>query len=362
MDEAIASGRVHHAWIFHGPKGVGKFTSALTFASLLLDASTQRTFSGEFEADPDSAAQKLLASGSHPDLHVVVKELAKFHEDKTVRDRKLTSIPVDVIREFLVKPATIAANVRGGGLADRVFIVDDADLLNHTAQNAVLKTLEEPPPGVVIILITSAEHELLPTIRSRSQRIYFSPLTQPHMTAWLNGWKTAEAADLMAAPDSDDEENDGSMSPEEEKYLLELAAGAPGVLVSAHESGLHKWWKQLGPMLVAAEKGQYTVEMGSLMADLVGKWSESFVEENDNASKEAANKDAAAWMYRLVGQYIHRRLREVARTSKDPAAVKPYLTMLDKVLEAEAETDSNVQAQFVMEKLSGELSIAGQKP
>jgi DNA polymerase-3 subunit delta' len=356
LDEAIDSSRVHHAWIFHGPKGVGKFTTALTFASLLLDPTTQKTFGGEFEADPSSQTQQLLAAGTHPDLFIIVKELAKFHSEQRVRDLKLTSIPADVVRDFLVKPATLASSVRTGSAAHKVFIVDDADLMNLHAQNALLKILEEPPPGVVIILVTSAEQELLPTIRSRSQRVYFSPLSQQQMSAW----RQTQAASQETAPLLDESEED-PMTPEEERFLFELAAGAPGVFEAAHESGLHAWWRQVGPMLVAAEKGQYTPEMGSSMADLVSKWAEAFVDEHDNASKEAANKDAAAWMFRLVGQYIQRRIREVARLPQSAAQLRVFLTMLEKIREAEMETDSNVNASFVFEKLSGELSLAAAK-
>jgi DNA polymerase-3 subunit delta' len=344
----MAAGRVHHAWIFHGPKGVGKFTAALTFASLLLDPTTKADASGVHDSPGDSDTRKQLRAGTHPDLFVIVKELAKFHDDPTVRDRKLTSIPVEVIRTFLVEHATLRPSMATGSTASRVFIVDDADLLNVYAQNALLKILEEPPPGVVIILVTSAEQELLPTIRSRSQRVYFGPLATHEMNAWL---ERSPAAALLG-------EGDGEpVSPEETDFLVRLAAGAPGVFLAAREGGIHAWWKQLGPMLVAAEKGQYSPEMGSLMAELIGKWAEAWVDSHDNASKEAANKDAAAWMFRLVGTHLQRRLAETARANKGPDTLEPILAMFDRLREAESEIDANVGAQFVMEKLSGELSL-----
>ena len=346
LDAAMAAGRVHHAWIFHGPKGVGKFTAALTFASLLLDPTTKADASGVHDSPGDSDTRKQLRAGTHPDLFVIVKELAKFHDDPTVRDRKLTSIPVEVIRTFLVEHATLRPSMATGSIASRIFIVDDADLLNVYAQNALLKILEEPPPGVVIILVTSAEQELLPTIRSRSQRVYFGPLATHEMNAWL---ERSPAAALLG---------DGEpVLPEETDFLVRLAAGAPGVFLAAREGGIHAWWKQLGPMLVAAEKGQYSPEMGSLMAELIGKWAEAWVDSHDNASKEAANKDAAAWMFRLVGTHLQRRLAETARANKGPDTLEPILAMFDRLREAESEIDANVGAQFVMEKLSGELSL-----
>ncbi len=347
LDAAMAAGRVHHAWIFHGPKGVGKFTAALTFASLLLDPATEANASGVHDSPGDSDTRRQLRAGTHPDLFVIVKELARFHEDPNVRDRKLTSIPAEVIRTFLVEHATLRPSMATESIASRVFIVDDADLLNIHAQNALLKILEEPPPGVVIILVTSAEQELLPTIRSRSQRVYFGPLTNPDMTVWLERAAAARGRD----------EPDEPMAPEEIGFLTQLAAGAPGVFLAARDGGIHAWWKQLGPMLVAAEKGQYSPELGALMADLVNKWAEAWVDEHDNASKEAANKDAAAWMFRLVGSYLQRRLAEIARANKGPESLEPILAMFERLREAESEIDANVQAAFVMEKLSGELSL-----
>jgi hypothetical protein len=344
LDAAMAAGRVHHAWIFHGPKGVGKFTAALTFASLLLDPDTEANAAGVHDSPGDSDTRKQLLAGTHPDLFVIVKELARFHEDPNVRDRKLTSIPAEVIRTFLVEHATLRPSMATGSVASRVFIVDDADLLNIHAQNALLKILEEPPPGVVIILVTSAEQELLPTIRSRSQRVYFGPLTVPDMTAWLE--RSAATRD-PGEP----------LAPDETVFLRRLAADAPGVFLAARESGIHAWWRQLHPLLVAAEKGQYSPELGAIMADLVNKWAEAWVDEHDNASKEAANKDAAAWMFRLVGTHLQERLAEIAKADKGPESLEPVLAMFERLREAESEIDANVQAAFVMEKLSGELSL-----
>jgi hypothetical protein len=353
FDDAMAAGRVHHAWIFHGPKGVGKRTAAITFASMLLDPTTQKGFSGEFEPDPASRTQELMKAGTHPDLFIIVKELAKYHEDPNVRDRKLTSISAEVIRSFLVEPATMKATVATTAAASRVFIVDDADLLNLHAQNALLKILEEPPPGVVFVLVTSAEQELLPTIRSRSQRVYFAPLTEPQMHAWHEQFSRREAkeAEIGSEPRELDADELG--------FLKDFAAGSPGVFVAARDGGMHAWWKQIGSMLVAAEKGQYSPEFGASMADLVTKWAEAFVDEHDNASKEAANKEAAAWMFRLVGHHVRRRMREAARGADGAAKVQAHLAMLEKLLEAETEIDANVNAAFVMEKLSGELSLIG---
>ena len=86
LDASITSGKVHHAWIFHGPQGIGKFTAALAFAALLLDPETTPDLTGKVRPDPGSRVQHLLRTGTHPDLHVIRKELARFSDNASVRN------------------------------------------------------------------------------------------------------------------------------------------------------------------------------------------------------------------------------------------------------------------------------------
>jgi DNA polymerase-3 subunit delta' len=336
LNTAIRSERIHHAWIFHGPQGVGKFTAALSFASLLLDPTTQATFDGRFEADPESEAQRLMNAGTHPDLHVIVKELARFHEDARVRDKKLTTIPIDVLRRFVLAPALLAPSQRTQSRAGKVFIIDEAHLLNHAGQNALLKILEEPPQRVVLILVTSSEDELLPTIRSRSQRVYFSPLTPPEMAHWVAS---------SGRPPAPQDEAD---------FLAGFSGGSPGVYTEAQASGIYLWWQRIEPMLREAAAGNYVLELGPAMAELVSAWAEKWVKDHQNASKEAANVAAAEWMFRLVGHSIRAGLHTGARRS--PPQVRVPLRMLDALREAQAEADGHVNAAFVMDKLAAELA------
>lgn len=332
---ALRAGRVHHAWIFHGPPGVGKFTTALAFAALLLDPTTQATFSGEMLADPDSQVQKLLGSGTHPDLFVVNKELAVYAQDASVRKSKQLFIAVDVIREFVLEPGLLGPTLRNEGAAGKVFIIDEAELMKRESQNAVLKFLEEPPGRVVIILVTSSEERLLPTIRSRCQRVFFGAISEPAMERWL-------------------ERQDWELSGEERAWLLKFAEGSPGVFSLAKQGGLYEWWTRLAPMLRGMETGSYAVEMAPAMTELVKGWAESWVDAHENASKEAANKAGADWMFRLLAGYWRARLARAAPVGKSG----PYLAAIDAVRSAEPEMDSNVNFEFVMEKLSAEMAAA----
>ncbi len=336
LDAAIASGRIHHAWIFHGPAGVGKFTTALAFAALILDPETAPDLTGRHRADPESAVQQRVRTGTHPDLHVIRKELALFSENPSVRSSKQMTIAKDVIDQRLLVPAYRAANL-GGGLVGKVFIVDEAELLdrstsNAVSQNALLKTLEEPPEGTVIILVTASEDRLLPTIRSRAQRVAFAPLTGDAMAQWLR------ESGLDAGRQTD--------------WLLAYASGSPGRFVEAMETGLASWAEQLAPGLDAADRGRYDPMLAPTMHTLVDGWAKAWVEQDDKRSKESANRMALDRLFSMIGEHARMRLRD-ERTA--PRA----LGMIDAIGRAESLLRSNVQPALVLEGLAADLPAGG---
>src|SRR5690606_31622066 len=115
--------------------------------------------------------------------------LAAYSEHDATRRAKQRNIPLAVLQEYLIEPAQLAGSGRSGAIASKVFVVDEAELMrsgSNEGQNAILKTLEEPPAGTIIILITSREEALLPTIRSRCQRVRFDSLSDADMQAWLD--------------------------------------------------------------------------------------------------------------------------------------------------------------------------------
>ncbi len=345
LTSAIAAGRIHHAWIFHGPPGVGKFTTALAFASVLLDPTTQISRADNLPAaDPASPVQRLLAAGSHPDLHVITKELAKFSDERQVREGKQITIAKDVVETHLIRPAALAPAMNSGGRASKVFIVDEAELLdrspyNAPTQNSILKTLEEPTPGNVIILVTSAEDRLLATIRSRCQRITFGRLPQASMNEWMRRGSI-------------------SLPPEGAQWLIEYADGSPGDLLQALATGLPAWNAALSPMLADMDRGRPTGELGPAMAALIEAEAQRLVKASPNVSKEASNKVAADAMFRLLSDHIRRALR-TAVNSPVPTGrmVQARLKCLDLVTEAERLIDTNVQALFVCSNLAAQMGV-----
>ncbi|HRP62428.1 MAG TPA: AAA family ATPase [Phycisphaerales bacterium] len=324
---ALRSQRVHHAWIFSGPLGVGKFTTAVEFARLLLDPDAAPTLTGEIESDPHSACSLLIDAGTHPDLHIIRKELARFSDDRQLREKKLTNMPLDVLRENMIggrdggeAPAYRTA-MRGHG---KVFIIDEAELLENTAQNAMLKTLEEPPAETFIILITSRPERLLPTIRSRCQHVRFTSLDDCAMQAWVTQAK-------LDCPR------------EELEWIIRFADGSPGVALIAAEYGFASWDRTLAPMLTEIDRGRFPVAMGETLAALVEEFAVAWVKKHDNASKDAANKDGLRHVLSLLATHARRNLLQ------DPYRAS---AMIDAIRETESQAAANVNLKMVLENLS----------
>lgn len=339
LEAALDADRLHHAWIFHGPRGVGKFTAALAFAALALDDTTARDLSGNLAADPESRVQTLLHSRSHPDLHVIAKELARFSEDSKVRSAKLATIPKDVIETHLLGPASMAAKINVGGAASKVFIVDEAELLDRSAtnasvQNSMLKTLEEPPAGTLIILVTSSEERLLPTIRSRCQRVRFGPIRDDAMQQWL-----------------DAEGYSGS----HQDWARRFGGGSPGKVKEAIETGLVEWHAQVQDMMDRLVAGHFPVEMGSVIGAMVESWASARVEADKRVSKEASNKDGADRMLSMLGEILREKIAQAA-ASGDEHAMELSAQRIEVLDRARGRLFANVPMGMVFEAMAAELA------
>jgi len=177
LTNSIRLNKVSHAYLFVGDKGVGKKTVAKAFAQTLQCE--------ERGIRPCMKCKSCLQaiSGNQPDIRMITHE-------KTV-------ISVDEIRTQLVNDAGIMPYAG----PYKVYIVPDAHLLNAASQNAMLKTIEEPPSYVVVILIVDNKEALLPTILSRCVTINFMPLPDKVITKYLMEKQMVPdyAADLAAA-------------------------------------------------------------------------------------------------------------------------------------------------------------------
>lgn len=175
LDRIVKKGKIANAYLFLGPEHVGKFTAALEFAGKLVG--NLSTGSGQVNSD----------------LIVIVPEI----EEKKGVIKKL-DIKVEAIRELQHK---LSLTSTGGKY--KAVIIDDAQRLNKMAQNALLKTLEEPNEKVVLILVSQNEKKILPTIASRCQKIKFGLVSETEM-----------------------------MGVSKEKEILFWALGRPGIAIS----------------------------------------------------------------------------------------------------------------------------------
>ena len=174
MQRAYTAQRMPHAYIFAGPEGVGKFKTAGELARLLLceNPTSEKTCGGDFA---DSCGRcnscRLFEAGSHPDFNHVYKELRKFTRDGKGKPPPV-DLPIDVIREFLIHKAPTRPTLS----KRKVFVVSEAERLNDSSQNCLLKVLEEPPDYCCIILLCTRLDRLLATTRSRCQTVRFSTI------------------------------------------------------------------------------------------------------------------------------------------------------------------------------------------
>ena len=157
-------GRMPHAVLLAGPAGVGKTTLALDLAAGLL------CMPADEAARPCRACRacRMVEHGNHPDLHRLRPEGPGGQVVIGGPDARFRGVR-DLVAELALLP------VAGGA---RVAIIERADRMNEDAQSALLKTLEEPPAGVTIVLCADDEERLLPTVRSRCARVRLGPVGQ----------------------------------------------------------------------------------------------------------------------------------------------------------------------------------------
>lgn len=266
LRRALRSGRTHHAYLFDGPEGVGKELAARALAACLLCEGAR----GAPDADACGVCRacRALATGAHPDFHFVERGLHKFHPDRAVRASRGLFLAVAVIRTYLIEPA--AGSPALG--RRRMFIVRDAERMNEEAQNALLKTLEEPPGAATIVLVSSSADRLLATIRSRCQRVPFAELP------------TAFVEQRLAA--------DG-LGPDDARALAALCGGRLGVALRWHKAGLLALLGGLDGLLALRRFAQ-PEPFGKELLEAAGAVAERLRGSADDARARAEPVDDAA--------------------------------------------------------------------
>lgn len=315
---AVERGRLAHAYLFVGPPGVGKRLFAVELAKTLL---CEKRSWDRFEACDRCPSCVQVAAGTHPDFL-----LATRPEDRH-------EWPIELMREVLHN--FTLKSMRGKG---KMAILDDADDFNEESANCFLKTLEEPPPRSVLILIGTGPERQLATIVSRCQVVRFAPLPEPLV------------AELLGSQGVDD--------PALVPRLTRLSGGSLGQARALADPALWDF------------RRTFLQTLTSTPIDSVGlarAWNE-FVEE---AGKEsAAQRERAGLVLRLVIDFLNDAIRvqvggvprvadqEELRALEALAKrvdVETMLAVLQRCLEADEQIDRRAQLVLVLEALVDEL-------
>ena len=205
LADAWRSGRLAHAWLIAGPRGIGKATLAFRFARVVLNGGRGGGDDG-LAMPSNHPVFRRVAAGGHSDLAVVERGLDE-------RGRRRAEIVVHDVRQ-----ANAFLSLTAGEGGWRVIIVDAAEEMNRNAANALLKRLEEPPERALFLLVSHAPSRVPATLRSRCRVLALSPLPRPA----LDGLLAEAAAGLPAA---------------ERRVLSMLAEGSPGRAAALAEQG-----------------------------------------------------------------------------------------------------------------------------
>lgn len=320
FQDAVRRGRLAHAYLFTGPPGIGKRAFAGELAKALLCANRPP---GRVEACDRCAECLLVGAGTHPDFLTLARP-----EDKV-------ELPIDRVRDFCevlsLKPAR---------RPHKVAIVEDADDFNAESANCFLKTLEEPPPNSLLLLVATDAERLLPTVVSRCQVVHFAPLAGPVVEELLR----AEGVEASAA-----------------RRLARLSGGSPGRARDLADPAL---WDFRAELL----GGITEVPVDSVR--LARRWAE-FVAE---AGKEGGpQRRRASLVLGMLLEFLNDALRvSVGASPKyaEPgeadlldrmssiAGPEKLLRLIDRCTEADAQVDRRVQLVLVLEAMVDALGEA----
>jgi DNA polymerase-3 subunit delta' len=312
LDAASAENRRHHALVFSGPRGVGKFTSAVNYAISLLKIPNEEYL-------------------GFPDLHIIQKEDATWSQNPQLQKRKQTNIPLDLLRERMIGGKASDDKVYGAPVfktptvgGEKVFIIDEAELIDETGQNALLSTLEEPPLGTTIILVTCREDLLLQTVKSRCQFVCFAPLDNEDMSIW--------AEDALSGVDQKDV-----------LWAIGFSCGSPGLALDAINTGLPQLGRSLFSFLSCEGGVDYT---GALLK--INSFVESTVlnklTENNQASKAAVGRWAVELILLMFGN--------AARLMIQSEQVGRGVVLSDVISDIERQLSTNVSTKVLLESLA----------
>jgi DNA polymerase-3 subunit delta' len=304
LRSAMASGRLHHAYLLLGPEGLGKRTVAIALAKAIYCVGSEQDYCGRCV----NCAR--ITNGNHPDVRLI----------EPLADKK--EISIQQIRELQRE-----LNYRSFSGKRKIAIIDPAILMNSSAQNALLKTLEEPPLDSLIVLIAPNAGGLLPTLRSRCLRLSFAPLSSAQVAAFL--------------------ESQHGMQADEAKLLAAMSMGSIGAAANLDKDELIEKRRIWSSMLISLKVGDYNA---AIIA------AEEFARNRDEALEFL--KWTESWFRDLLIYGATQRPDELVNLDMLPqidqqateSSVDCILLALSQITGASASIQRNLNRRMVLEK------------
>ena len=317
LEAAYLGDRLPHGLVFAGPEGVGKGTTAKALAGLFLCEKPKK-------ARPCGACAscKVFDAGNHPDYHDVYRQLIRLEK----KDVVAKDLSIDVVRDHLVAPANLMSSMNHG----KVFVVQEADRMNPAAQNALLKTLEEPHSRTLIILLTDQPNALLQTIRSRTQMVPFASL-DPQLVV----------KELVKR---------GQSKPQAEQ-AARLSEGSLGLALKWLEEGVVEHGVELEKRLSAMLEGRPWPDLADWFKKVVEEYAAKQIERDPLGSKDSATREGYGLYLRLATRLLRERLSE----EQDPEALEALCSGIDAAAQAENFLDANVNISLIFQQLGVRL-------
>jgi DNA polymerase-3 subunit delta' len=321
LRSAYAADRLPHGLTFAGPVGVGKGTTAGVLAQLFLCENPK----GD-EACGKCESCRVFAAGNHPDFHVITKELIRYH-DKTGKSKGI-DLSINVIRPELIEKAAMKSAMGRG----KVFILEQAELMNPAAQNALLKTLEEPSGRTLIILLTDQPDLLLPTVRSRSRIVRFAALDGKTVVCEL----TRRNIPADTAADA-----------------AKLARGSLGLALKWIEDGVIDPAGQLLAQLDQILGGKPSNDLPGWFRKAADDYAAKQLERDALSSKEQATREGLTLYLMIAAEHLRSRLAIDADEQLDGIC-----DMIEAIAQAEKYLDANVNVALALQQLSVKFESA----
>jgi DNA polymerase III subunit delta' len=306
---AIQRGRLAHGYLFVGPSGIGKRLFARRLVQCLFCTETP---DAELDACGNCPGCKQVIKGTHPDLIEI-----GCPEGKRELPLELLIGPKEQRgRTGLCYELSLSPMSAGR----RVAILDDANLMNEESANALLKTLEEPPEGSVLFLMTPDLAPILPTIRSRCQPIRFSPLSDEDLLGLAGELELEAGPDIIQA-------------------LLPFAEGSLDVLQQLLDPGLKRLRETVDANLQArtVDGLKASKQVAAVLEEIGGD--------------PARQRKALGWAVRFAVEQLRRQLR----TAREPAELDRLGAMMDRCFEAELHLRQTMPVPLCLEALFTEV-------